>query len=195
MNPLVVVTHRIHADAIELLSSLCDVALVTTRTAYARQDLQELARNARAVLAATPERIDDSLLAGCNGLRIVACTFRIPEHIDMGACTRRGIWVTNVMAHWLGKEAEIEAARNILDVLSGDTPRGALNEVLQAANPDSRYLCDASHRINAAATNAATSWDSTKAGTSIGRIPANVSLAARASVTAGLANEVDAVNQ
>src|SRR5208282_729330 len=35
----------------------------------------------------------------------------------------------------------------------------------------------------------------TKPGTSLGRIPANVSLAARASVTAGLANEVEEVNQ
>ena len=32
-------------------------------------------------------------------------------------------------------------------------------------------------------------------GASAGRIPANVSLAARASVTAGLANDVDDVNQ
>src|SRR5215831_18156189 len=34
-----------------------------------------------------------------------------------------------------------------------------------------------------------------KPGASDGRMPANVSVAARASVTAGLANEVDAVNQ
>ena len=34
-----------------------------------------------------------------------------------------------------------------------------------------------------------------KPGASAGRMPANVSLAARASVTAGLANDVDAVNQ
>ena len=32
-------------------------------------------------------------------------------------------------------------------------------------------------------------------GASTGRMPANVSLAARASVTAGLANDVDDVNQ
>lgn len=53
--------------------------------------------------------------------------------MDIGACTRRGIWVTNVMSRWPGKEAEIEAARNILDVLSGETPRGALNEILPTA--------------------------------------------------------------
>ena len=133
MKPLVVITHRIHADAVELLLSLCDVALVTTRTAYARQELKEFASHAHALLAATPERIDESLLAGWHRLGIVACTFRIPEHIDIGACTRRGIWVTNVMSHWLGKDAEIEAARNILDALSGDTPRGALNEILSNA--------------------------------------------------------------
>jgi hypothetical protein len=34
-----------------------------------------------------------------------------------------------------------------------------------------------------------------KPGASAGRIPANVSLAERASVTAGFANDVDAVNQ
>src|SRR6185503_625283 len=35
----------------------------------------------------------------------------------------------------------------------------------------------------------------TNAGTSLGSMPANVSVSARASVTAGLANEVDDVNQ
>jgi hypothetical protein len=34
-----------------------------------------------------------------------------------------------------------------------------------------------------------------KPGTSAGRIPTNVSLRARASVTAGFANDVEAVNQ
>lgn len=133
MKPLVVITHRIHADAIELLLSLCDVALVNTRIGAAQRELKELARNAHALLAATPERIDDALLAGCHKLRVVACTFRVPEHIDIGACTRRGIWVTTAMSHWHDKEAQIEAARNILDVFGGDVPRGALNEVLQTA--------------------------------------------------------------
>ncbi|MEO7727357.1 MAG: hypothetical protein ABIS45_08895 [Burkholderiales bacterium] len=133
MRPLVVITHRVHADAIELLLTLCDIVPVTARNAGARSEMREFSRHAQALLTAGPERIDEALLAGCTGLRIIACTFRIPEQIDLGACTRRGIWVTNVMSQWLGKEAEIEAARNILDVLSGDTPRGALNEILPTA--------------------------------------------------------------
>jgi hypothetical protein len=57
----------------------------------------------------------------------------MPEHIDVAACTRRGVWVTNVATKWPGTQAEIEAARNILDVFGGDIPRGAMNEVLQPA--------------------------------------------------------------
>ena len=41
----------------------------------------------------------------------------------------------------------------------------------------------------------ATVWAATNAGTSIGAMPANVSDSERAIVTAGLANEVEAVNQ
>jgi hypothetical protein len=110
-----------------------DIALVNANSASARQELKYLSRNAYALLVATPERIDASLIAGCRELRIVACTFHLPEHIDVEACTRRGVWVTNVMSRQLGIDAEIEAARNILDVLSGDTPRSALNQVLLTA--------------------------------------------------------------
>ena len=38
-------------------------------------------------------------------------------------------------------------------------------------------------------------WAAMKAGVSAGLIPANVSVSARATVTAGFANDVEAVNQ
>src|SRR5687767_9877482 len=52
-----------------------------------------------------------------------------------------------------------------------------------------------SQRNSSVAAAAPTSCATMKPGTSTGRIPANVSLAARARVTAGLANDVEAVNQ
>src|SRR5207237_328561 len=52
-----------------------------------------------------------------------------------------------------------------------------------------------SHREKAVAAPAPASWETTNPGTSAGRIPANVSVAERASVTAGFAKEVEAVNQ
>ena len=53
----------------------------------------------------------------------------------------------------------------------------------------------ASHRKSAVAAAAPASCAAMNPGASAGRIPANVSLAARASVTAGFANDVDEVNQ
>src|SRR6185295_5494925 len=52
-----------------------------------------------------------------------------------------------------------------------------------------------SHRKRAVAAAAPRSCATMNPGASAGRIPANVSEAARASVTAGLANDVEAVNQ
>ncbi len=45
------------------------------------------------------------------------------------------------------------------------------------------------------ASSAPTIWQRMKAGASIGRMPLKVSVRLRAMVTAGLANEVEAVNQ
>ena len=52
-----------------------------------------------------------------------------------------------------------------------------------------------SARMKEVAAKAPASWATIKAGASAGLMPANVSLAARASVTAGFAKDVEAVNQ
>src|SRR5262249_4541815 len=53
----------------------------------------------------------------------------------------------------------------------------------------------ANHRNSSVAANPPRSWARTNPPTSVGRMPANVSLTHLASVTAGFANDVDAVNQ
>jgi hypothetical protein len=52
-----------------------------------------------------------------------------------------------------------------------------------------------SQRESIRALDVPTSWAAMKAGAPLGAIPAKVSDKARATVTAGLANEVEAVNQ
>jgi len=52
-----------------------------------------------------------------------------------------------------------------------------------------------SHRKRNVAAKAPASWAAIKPGASAGRIPAKVFVKHRASVTAGFANDVDAVNQ
>ncbi len=133
MKPYVLITRPVSPTAIELLTLVCDILPRIALPERRRADNRLIAANAHALLLATPDRIDDIVLHDFPALRVVACTFRLPEHLDVAACTRRGIWVTNVTTRWCHKDAEIDAARNILDVLSGDTPRHALNEVLQSA--------------------------------------------------------------
>jgi len=61
---------------------------------------------------------------------------------------------------------------------------------------DASALSDGiSHRKSSVAANAPAIWATTNPATSAGLIPANVLLADRARVTAGLAKDGDAVNQ
>jgi lactate dehydrogenase-like 2-hydroxyacid dehydrogenase len=129
MRPIVILTRDVFPETVQLLSSLCDLATFTTPDACERPDFTLYAQHACALVLIAPQPIDDGLLRRCARLKIVACAFRVPTDIDIAACTRRGIWVTDVLTHDLGCNAQLEAARNVLDVLSGDNPRSALNQV------------------------------------------------------------------
>jgi len=133
MKPNVLISRPVSPVAVELLTSVCDTLPRVELSNRGKSNFPLVARCADALLLGTTERIDEVLLSDFPRLRVIACTFRLPEHIDVAACTRRGVWVTSVATRCPGTEAEVEAARNILDVFGGDTPRGAMNEVLPTA--------------------------------------------------------------
>jgi phosphonate dehydrogenase len=133
MNPSVLITRPVSPNAVDMLGKVCHILPRVEFGARRSLDFSMVAPCADALLMATPERVDDRLLSLMPRLRVIACTYRLPEHIDVSACTRRGIWITNVETRWLTNEAEIEAAQNILDVLSGDTPRRAVNDIFAPA--------------------------------------------------------------
>ena len=81
----------------------------------------------------------------------------------------------NKEVHYLGTNSEVSVNSTGSDL---STERESTNQ-----------------RKNKVAVAAPASCAAMNPGTSVGRMPANVSLAERASVTAGLANEVDDVNQ
>ncbi|MGH8616509.1 MAG: hypothetical protein ACREUW_02370 [Burkholderiales bacterium] len=137
MKPKALITRRVQTCTRDLLAVR---ASVTTHAEWAPLPPSVLAsgaRDAHALLVFPADRIDGSLLELAPHLQVVACAFRLPENIDVAACTRRGIWVTNVphARFTAGQEFEfeLEAARNVLDVLNGDIPRGAVNQVALAA--------------------------------------------------------------
>jgi len=137
MKPKTLITRRVQPCTRDLLAVRAAVTMHADWTPISQPSLAVGARDAQALLVFPADRIDEQLLALAPQLRVVACAFRLPENIDVAACTRRGVWVTNVphtpfiTGHEF--EYELEAARNVLDVLNGDAPRGAVNQVVMAA--------------------------------------------------------------
>jgi phosphonate dehydrogenase len=137
MKPKALITRRVQSCTRDLLAVRAAVTTHAEWVPISRPALTVGARDAHALLVFPADRIDEQLLELAPRLQVVACAFRVPENIDVAACTRRGIWVTNVphtkFAAGQEFEFELEAARNVLDVLNGDLPRGAVNQVALAA--------------------------------------------------------------
>ncbi len=95
-RPKVVITHRVHAPVKELLGRECDVVANEDVETWPRQKLIEVAHDADALLVFMPDLIDESLLADCPKLRVIAAALKGFDNIDVAACTRRGIWVAIV---------------------------------------------------------------------------------------------------
>src|SRR6185369_1829796 len=110
--------------------------------------------------------------------------------------------------HARGAQVLLHGAQKDGEAVEDDAPRDRLRHAerghddpaVVAAGRGSAHcgrerLSGTSQAKNPVAVAAPTSWAAMKAGTSRGRMPAKVSLADRASVTAGFAKDVDAVNQ
>lgn len=96
MKPLVVITHWVHEEVIDLLARDCEVIFNQTKAPLSRETLLERAKNAQAIMVFMPDSIDDGFLAACPNLKIVAAALKGFDNFDVDACTRRGVWFTIV---------------------------------------------------------------------------------------------------
>lgn len=78
-----------------LLSPLRALAQVRTAATDAPDDLAALLRDAQYALVVPPDRIDATLLAACPRLHQVITVSAGFDHIDLGACSARGVRVAN----------------------------------------------------------------------------------------------------
>ena len=92
----IVVTHWVEDDVLDLLQSYADVIANRTRETWSRSDVLDYCKDAHAIIVFMPDCIDDTFLATCPNLRIVAGALKGYDNIDVDACTRRGVWVTIV---------------------------------------------------------------------------------------------------
>ena len=95
-KPRVVITHWVHPEVIALLEERCEVVANPTRETLPRETVLKRARDAEALMAFMPDRVDDEFLAACPRLRVIAGCLKGYDNFDVESCRRRGVWFTIV---------------------------------------------------------------------------------------------------
>lgn len=96
MKPKVVITSWVHPEVIDRLAEDCDVVPNTTQDRLACEEILQRAKDADAIMTFMTDSVDEAFLAACPRLRVVGCALKGYDNYDVEACTRRGIWITNV---------------------------------------------------------------------------------------------------
>ncbi|HZU06799.1 MAG TPA: D-glycerate dehydrogenase [Chloroflexota bacterium] len=94
-RPIVLVTRRIPAAAIELLRQTAEVRLWDSDEVMPREELLRQVAEADALLCMLTDRIDAELLAAAPRLRVVANMAVGYDNLDLAALAARGIVATN----------------------------------------------------------------------------------------------------
>ena len=96
-RPPVVVTHWVHPQVTARLEEFCaPVAPSREHGVWSRNELLARAESAVGIVSCMADCVDEALLAACPRLRVVAAVAKGYDNIDIEACARRGVWVTNL---------------------------------------------------------------------------------------------------
>lgn len=96
MKSKIVITHLVHQQVIEYLSGKCHVIPNDTHETLPREEILDRARDADAIMTFMPDSVDEAFISACPKLQVIGCALKGYDNYDVDACTRRGIWVTNV---------------------------------------------------------------------------------------------------
>lgn len=96
MKPNVVITHRVHPDVIQYLSSICHVISNNTDLSLSRKEIIHRAKGAKAIMSFMPDSIDNAFLTHLPDLTVISCALKGYDNYDVEACTQRGIWFSVV---------------------------------------------------------------------------------------------------
>ncbi|TED41736.1 phosphonate dehydrogenase PtxD [Pseudomonas aeruginosa] len=96
MLPKLVITHRVHDEILQLLAPHCELMTNQSDTTLTREEILRRCRDAQAMMAFMPDRVDAEFLQACPELRVVGCALKGFDNFDVDACTARGVWLTFV---------------------------------------------------------------------------------------------------
>jgi lactate dehydrogenase-like 2-hydroxyacid dehydrogenase len=91
----VLVTRGVFPEIVEALRQSCEVEHNPDDRPWPAEELARRLRGVSGVLATVMDRFDEPLLAQCPDLRVISNIAVGFNNIDVAACTRRGIRVTN----------------------------------------------------------------------------------------------------
>jgi glyoxylate/hydroxypyruvate/2-ketogluconate reductase len=94
-NPSVLVTRATFPDVVDRLRHYLDVTDNPADSIWKPEELAERLQDKTGVMSTGTERIDANLLAACPRLRAVCNVGVGYNNVDVGACTARGVVVTN----------------------------------------------------------------------------------------------------
>ena len=95
MKPKILVTRQVFPEIVEALRSRFDVEHNDDDHPWPTEEVARRAADKQGVLASVMDRIDESVLAAAPGLKVVSNIAVGTNNIDIPACTKRGIRVTN----------------------------------------------------------------------------------------------------
>ena len=91
----VVITRRIFHEPVEALGKRFDVVHNEEDRPWPPEELALKLQGAAGAMATVMDRFDEALLARCPGLKVISNIAVGHNNVDVGACTKRGIRVTN----------------------------------------------------------------------------------------------------
>jgi glyoxylate reductase len=94
-KPKVYATHELFEPARELLNANCDIHYWSNPVRPPREEVLRSVKDKEGLISLLTEKINDELLRAAPKLRIVANVAVGYDNIDVDACTRRGVAVTN----------------------------------------------------------------------------------------------------
>ncbi|MGE0358020.1 MAG: 2-hydroxyacid dehydrogenase [Burkholderiales bacterium] len=91
----VLIARRVFPEIVESLSARFDVATNADDTPWPPEELARRLAGCQGVLTTIMDRVDEALLAKVPGLKVVSNIAVGVNNVDVAACTKRGIRVTN----------------------------------------------------------------------------------------------------
>lgn len=96
MKPKVVISHRVHNEVLTMLATECELVTNQTSASLPRSEIIHRCRDADALMAFMPDRVDAAFLQACPNLKVVGAALKGYDNFDVEAFNERGVWLTFV---------------------------------------------------------------------------------------------------